>query len=177
MKTKRKRLADRIIEYPVNNRGDGKLYRVDVLNRYLTGWLVEYNFNRPHQSLGYATPIEFLTEKLDEKVLPMCPIRALDIQGKSFLETPSEYLYSVHPKSGLIIFLFLSFEIFKNLIVRFWRTTCIVGIFQSRCRKDYSPLTGPLVTFPGYHQVNHIYKINLRKNYAGEGGQNEKKDF
>gem|GEM_PF-2911827 len=49
---------------------------VDVLNRHLTGWLVEYNFNRPHQSLGYATPIEFLTEKLDEKVLPMCPIRA-----------------------------------------------------------------------------------------------------
>jgi len=43
----------------------------------LTGWLVEYNFNRSHQSLGYATPIEFLTEKLDEKVLPMCPIRAV----------------------------------------------------------------------------------------------------
>jgi len=47
---------------------------VDVLNRHLTGWLVEYNFNRPHQSLGYATPIEFLTEKLDEKLLPICPI-------------------------------------------------------------------------------------------------------
>jgi len=37
---------------------------VDVLNRYLTDWLVEYNFNRPHQSLEYATPIEFLTKKL-----------------------------------------------------------------------------------------------------------------
>jgi transposase InsO family protein len=44
-----------------------------MLNRHLTDWLVEYNFNRPHQSLGYATPIEFLTEKLDEKVLPTVP--------------------------------------------------------------------------------------------------------
>jgi len=37
-----------------------------------------YNhFNRVHQSLGYATPTELLTEKLDETVLPMCPIRAI----------------------------------------------------------------------------------------------------
>ena len=46
---------------------------VDVLNRHLTGGLVEYNFKSPYQSLGYAAPIEFLTEKLDEKVLPMVP--------------------------------------------------------------------------------------------------------
>ena len=36
------------------------------LNPQLTEWLIEYNFNRPHQSLGYLTPIEYI-----EKVLPM----------------------------------------------------------------------------------------------------------
>ena len=30
-----------------------------VFNRRLTEWLVEYNFGRPHQTLGYLTPIEF----------------------------------------------------------------------------------------------------------------------
>jgi len=35
----------------------------------LTEWLVEYNFERPHQSLDYLTPIEF-TQKYT-KVLPM----------------------------------------------------------------------------------------------------------
>ncbi|NTU67236.1 MAG: transposase, partial [Candidatus Moranbacteria bacterium] len=25
----------------------------------LTEWLIEYNFNRPHQALDYLTPIEF----------------------------------------------------------------------------------------------------------------------
>lgn len=29
-------------------------------NRRLTEWLVEYNFKRPHQTLGYSTPIEFV---------------------------------------------------------------------------------------------------------------------
>jgi len=52
---------------------------VDVLNRHLTGWLVEYNFKSPYQSLGYATPIEFLTEKLDEKVLPTVPYPCVDL--------------------------------------------------------------------------------------------------
>ena len=32
---------------------------VDVFNRNLTNWLIEYNFNRPHQTLDYLTPIEF----------------------------------------------------------------------------------------------------------------------
>ena len=36
-----------------------------IFNRNLTEWLVEYNFKRPHQSLGYETPIKF------NKVLPM----------------------------------------------------------------------------------------------------------
>ena len=32
---------------------------VDVFNKRLTEWLIEYNFGRPHQSLDYSTPIEF----------------------------------------------------------------------------------------------------------------------
>lgn len=54
---------------------------VELCNKLLTDWLIEYNFNRPHQSLGYATPIEILNEKLNKiqnkKVLPMYPIRTV----------------------------------------------------------------------------------------------------
>ena len=38
-----------------------------IFNRDLTEWLIEYNFNRPHQALDYQTPMEF------SKVLPMYP--------------------------------------------------------------------------------------------------------
>ncbi len=52
----------------------------EVFNKLLTEWLIEYNLNRAHQSLGYATPIEILEQKLsknqNQKVLPMYPIRA-----------------------------------------------------------------------------------------------------
>ena len=37
----------------------------EEFNKMLTKWLVEYNFLRPHQSLGYKTPFEY------SKVLPM----------------------------------------------------------------------------------------------------------
>ncbi len=37
----------------------------------LTEWLIEYDFNRPHQSLGYLSPIEYLNNY--QKVLPMSP--------------------------------------------------------------------------------------------------------
>jgi transposase InsO family protein len=40
-----------------------------AFNRHLTEWLIEYNFKRPHQSLGYETPIKF------NKVLPRYPSR------------------------------------------------------------------------------------------------------
>jgi len=31
-----------------------------LFNWRLTEWLIEYDFNRPHQSLGYLSPIEYL---------------------------------------------------------------------------------------------------------------------
>ena len=43
----------------------------DRFNQKLTEWLIEYNFRRPHQSLGYMTPIKFHYQY--HKVLPMYP--------------------------------------------------------------------------------------------------------
>jgi transposase InsO family protein len=40
-------------------------------NRRLTEWLVEYNFRRPHQTLGYLSPINFIYRK--EHLLPTYP--------------------------------------------------------------------------------------------------------
>jgi len=42
---------------------------VTVFNRQLTEWLVEYNFHRPHQTLGYESPMGFHFKY--HKVLPM----------------------------------------------------------------------------------------------------------
>ncbi len=42
---------------------------VSVFNRQLTEWLVEYNFHRPHQTLGYESPMGFHFKY--HKVLPM----------------------------------------------------------------------------------------------------------
>lgn len=44
---------------------------VQLFNERLTEWLVEYNFRRPHQTLGYMPPINF-TYKY-HKLLPMYP--------------------------------------------------------------------------------------------------------
>ena len=45
-------------------------------NKNLTSWLFEYNFNRPHQSLDYFTPMEYIEREsmkagYMKKVLPM----------------------------------------------------------------------------------------------------------
>jgi len=44
---------------------------IQQFNHNLTEWLIEYNFHRPHQSLGYTTPIQFTNKHF--KVLPMYP--------------------------------------------------------------------------------------------------------
>jgi len=56
------------------------LYDIDKSNKSLTKWLIEYNTHRPHQSLNYDTPLEFVLKAIDNspkssssKVLPMYP--------------------------------------------------------------------------------------------------------
>lgn len=44
---------------------------VELFNKNLVEYLIEYNFTRPHQSLGYDTPINFLMKKFEGKLLPM----------------------------------------------------------------------------------------------------------
>jgi transposase InsO family protein len=51
-----------------------KLGYARELNPELTEWLIEYNFNRPHQSLGYLAPVEYIERelaKVHNLVLPM----------------------------------------------------------------------------------------------------------
>ena len=43
-------------------------------NPRLTEWLIEYNFNRPHQSLGYLTPIEYIERELAKICYPVLPM-------------------------------------------------------------------------------------------------------
>jgi AraC-like DNA-binding protein/transposase len=43
---------------------DGNLdFDCDKLNKNLATWLLEYNFNRPHQNLNYLTPIEYIVKE------------------------------------------------------------------------------------------------------------------
>ena len=48
----------------------------DEFNKNLTQWLIEHNFNRPHEALDYLTPIEYIERELvrirsPSRVLPM----------------------------------------------------------------------------------------------------------
>jgi transposase InsO family protein len=49
----------------------------DAFNRELTEWIIEYNFKRPHQALGYSTPINFAYKRSPSLVLPMSPSSTL----------------------------------------------------------------------------------------------------
>ncbi|MGC8977681.1 MAG: integrase core domain-containing protein, partial [Candidatus Ratteibacteria bacterium] len=46
---------------------------VEFFNKNMVEYLIEYNFKRPHQALGYDIPINFLLKKFEGKVLPMFP--------------------------------------------------------------------------------------------------------
>jgi transposase InsO family protein len=44
------------------------------LNPRLTEWLIEYNFNRPHQSLAYLSPEEYIEKELAKTRSPVLPM-------------------------------------------------------------------------------------------------------
>ena len=46
-----------------------KFHDPEIFNQKLTEWLIEYNYFRPHQSLGYVTPMFFIQQK--KTLLPM----------------------------------------------------------------------------------------------------------
>lgn len=48
---------------------DADPYFISEFNQALTDWLIEYNFRRPHQTLDYKTPLQYLDDYY--KVLPM----------------------------------------------------------------------------------------------------------
>jgi len=43
-------------------------------NASLTEWLVEYNFNRSHQSLAWLTPTEYIENGLAKIRIPVLPM-------------------------------------------------------------------------------------------------------
>jgi len=46
----------------------------EQLNLRLTEWLIEYNFHRPHQSLAYLTPIQYIERELAKIRSPVLPM-------------------------------------------------------------------------------------------------------
>ncbi|PIW40553.1 MAG: hypothetical protein COW22_01095 [Chloroflexi bacterium CG15_BIG_FIL_POST_REV_8_21_14_020_46_15] len=44
----------------------------EELNPRLTEWLIEYNFNRPHQSPGYLAPMEYILKENLLKFAAQC---------------------------------------------------------------------------------------------------------
>jgi len=51
----------------------------EELNPRLTEWLVEYNFHRPHQSLAYLTPVEYIEKELAKIRSPVLPMWSASI--------------------------------------------------------------------------------------------------
>jgi len=46
----------------------------EELNPRLTEWLIEYNFNRPHQSLDYLAPVEYIEKEFAKILTPVLPM-------------------------------------------------------------------------------------------------------
>jgi len=53
----------------------------EELNPRLTEWLIEYNFNRPHQSLGYLAPTEYIERELAKIHSPVLPMWSATTEG------------------------------------------------------------------------------------------------
>lgn len=53
---------------------------VDHFNQKLTDWLIEYNSIRPHETLAYQTPLEYIDTHLPSGVLPMSPSYTLNVK-------------------------------------------------------------------------------------------------
>lgn len=50
---------------------DAGIEDIHAFNQELTAWLVEYNSIRPHETLDYLTPLEYIDSYLNTKVSPM----------------------------------------------------------------------------------------------------------
>jgi transposase InsO family protein len=46
----------------------------EELNPRLIEWLIEYDFNRSHQSLAYLTPVEYIEKELAKIRSPVLPM-------------------------------------------------------------------------------------------------------
>ena len=53
----------------------------EEFNPGLTEWLIEYNFNRPHRSIGYLTSVEYIERELAKIRLPVLPIWSVRTWG------------------------------------------------------------------------------------------------
>ena len=75
----------------------------EELNPQLTEWLVEYNFNRPHQSLGYLAPVEYIERELYQREI--AKLAGISIGATSQrLRQLSEYGMVTFRKSGKMLF-------------------------------------------------------------------------
>ena len=61
---------NRTIQEEFITMSDSDILFVREFNESLTDWLIEYNFHRPHKTLDYKTPIQYLDEYY-QKELPM----------------------------------------------------------------------------------------------------------
>lgn len=44
---------------------------IKEFNQRLPDWLIEYNSIRPHEAFDYLTPLEYIDQQRNNKVLPM----------------------------------------------------------------------------------------------------------
>ena len=78
---------------------NGNLYlERDKLNQGLTDWLIEYNFNRPHQSLDYLSPGEYI-DQYQKGVFT--PFRDKSLTGFKGNMQPSQFFCSLEKQKKL----------------------------------------------------------------------------